>query len=92
MKIYVGKNKKQAKEISLKELIAKCLKSEDCEVLDIDRFSDDSASWLSLRKDNKKYVIDLQFDFDVEDDNIIEGFEIWKSNYVLDEENMKKII
>lgn len=95
MKIYVGKNKREAKEVSLKSLMLsrfhkafKLMKS--CHV-DGDRFGDDSASWIDIRQPVKDGVVDITIGFDPETDNDIDNIRVWKSKYVLDEENMKEI-
>jgi len=90
MKIYHGKNKKQAKEITLKELVYNCLKIKGARIV-CDRFSDDSASWIDVRIKDKKGVIDTVLSFDVETDNTIELIENWRSYYKIDEENMKRV-
>ena len=59
MKIYVGKNKKNAKETSLKDLIESCIKSDTINVTNNGSFEDNSASWLDVRKmSNKKLRAD----------------------------------
>lgn len=95
MKIYVGKNKKEAKLTSLKQLLFyvinqkyKFMKDHSVEG---DRLGDNSASWLGLRVPVKNGVIDINIGFDPEDDNAFEDIRVWKSKYKLDEENMKEI-
>lgn len=98
MKIYVGKNKLKAKEITLKQLILNCLKIEDEDTeIKADRFSDDSGSWIDIQRKlhtvNKGIRADLHFAFNPETENEIVEFEIYisdkKQGY--DEENMLKL-
>jgi len=91
MKLYIGKNKKSAKEITLKNAIYKTLKIKGAEI-DQDRFSDDSSSWIYFRQKVETGVIDIEIHFDPETDNSIEEIGVWKYNYVIDEDNGKKII
>ena len=96
MKIYVGKNKKKLKEISLKQLLMRALieakgfkeGSEFCN----DNLGDNSASWVSTRQFNEKGAVDVNIGFDPENDNKILDLNIWFSEFILDDDNMKKII
>jgi len=95
MKIYVGKNKKEAKEVTLKQLLLQSIESryqfmKEHSVIG-DRLNDDSASWVEIRLPIKGGVLDVSINFDPEDDNIFEDIRIWKSKYILDEGNMKEI-
>lgn len=93
MKIYAGKNKKLATEISLKNLLISILEKSILKLeVEGDRFSDGSADWLSLRKTNSKGCVDVVINFNIDDCNVIEGIDVWQTKFVLDEENMKQII
>lgn len=93
MKIYIGKNKKEAKQISLKDLLALKLSQDlkDKNVCRKGRFSDDSASWIDLRKTTEKGAIDIVIGFDPETENTFTDIDVYKSKWILDEENMKKL-
>lgn len=91
MKIYVGKNKKNSKEISLKNLIEACIKSNKIEVTNNGRFSDNSASWLDVRKLLGKKTIDVTILFDEKNDNVIKSMDFYECDIIVDEENMRKI-
>ena len=91
MKIYYGKNKKEAKEITFKDLMIAITRAIKIEKRP-GRFGDDSASWFNIRKFNEKGAVDVQIDFDPETDNSIIGVEVWQTDYKLDEDNSKQII
>ncbi len=91
MKIYVGKNKKNAKEISLKNLIESCIKSDTISVTHNGSFEDNSASWLDVRKMSNKKAIDVTILFDTKNGNTIESMDFYESDVIVDEENMRKI-
>lgn len=88
MKIYFGKNKKEAKEITLKRLMIKLLKADH----KAGRFGDDSGSWLPLKKKHDKGEVEVELDFDITTDNIIVDFSVWNTPYKLDEDRSIKII
>lgn len=97
MKIYVGKNKSKARLIDFKSLLAHVLTEglnhkKDDEVSK-GRLGDDSASWVNVRVPikNNEGIFDIEINFDPEDDNIIESVQIFKSLYVLDEQNMTEL-
>jgi len=92
MKIYIGKNKKKAKEVTLKQLI--CLSLEKGLKIKSDRFSDDSGSWIDIIQDrlDRKGTIDVHLSFDPKDDNTIIDVDIWTAEYILDDENAKRIV
>lgn len=97
MKIYIGTNKKNAKEISMKTLIGLSLNSflENRRAeISIDRFGDNSASWINIRQDSKdkKSVIDTYIGFSPKDDNNIIEIGAWESKYIIDDENAKRLI
>lgn len=98
MKIYVGKSRKKAKEITLKQLLIDSLHIEDKDTeINSDRFADDSASWLDIERKlhtvNKGVRVDVHLGFNPENDNEIIEFELYSSNKLsgYDEENMKKL-
>ena len=96
MKIYIGKNKKKSKEISLKQLLmisfinAKGFK-EGSEFSD-NTLGDNSASWVSTRQFNEKGAVDVNIGFDPKNDNKILDLKVWFSEFILNEGDMKKII
>jgi len=96
MKIYIGKNKRGAKEISLKELLRYAMEqqfnSKRTHEIESGRFSDDSASWLQFRSYVNDGAIDINIGFNPDNENELEDFTIHKSLYKLDEENMKQIL
>jgi hypothetical protein len=97
MKIYIGNNKKTAKEITLKQLIGLSLKSYYAgkeTTVKLDRFGDNSGSWINVRKKAKdeKSVLDILLNFDPKTDNTLDGIEIWESKYIIDEEHPKKLV
>lgn len=91
MKIYSGKNKKSAKEITAKELIFSLLKIKGAKI-DRDRFSDDSSSWIYIRQELEKKVVDIELHFEPENDNMIESIGVWEFNYLVDEDNGRRIV
>ena len=90
MKLYYGKNKKAAKQITLEELLAKKLKNFK---IKRDSFSDNSARWIDIIQQNEKSQITvvMLFTLDYEEIEEIEVFEA-KVVTIVDEENMKKLI
>lgn len=93
-KIYFGKNKRDAKRITLKELLLK-KGIINLKVFELDhgRLLDNSDSYIEIRQGNTKKdgVIDVCLSFNVETDNSIEEIEIFESKFVIDEQNMKKL-
>lgn len=97
MKIYVGKNKKEAKEISLKSLLTELLCNDlDNVEIEADRFNDDSASWININQINEKdrVSIDIVVGFDPEDDNQFEGIRVWTTpiKTIIDHDETKKLV
>lgn len=97
MKIYIGTNKKNAKEISIKTLIGLSLNSflENRNAkITLDKFGDNSASWINIRQasKDKKSVIDTYIGFNPKDDNNIIEIGAWESKYIIDDENAKRLI
>ena len=96
MKIYVGKNKKKLKQISLKNLLmiafsdAKGFKRGS--EFSNDTLGDNSASWIGTRQFNEKGAVDVNIGFDPENDNKILDLKVWFSELILDEGHMKEII
>jgi len=98
MKIYVGTNKKNAKEMSLKDIICISMEmnlhlSKKVKVTP-DRFNDDSSSWINIRTNTRdgKSALDIVLEFDPENENKIVDIDVFKSDYILDEENMKRLV
>lgn len=91
MKIYFGNNKKESKQVTLKQLMIKLLKVEHTKI-NHGKFSDDSASWIEVRKIVDKNVVDIELLFDVTTDNTIIDVQVWNTKYVIDEENNKRLI
>ncbi len=97
MKIYIGTNKKNAKEIDLKTLIGLSLNSfleNKKAIINMDRFGDNSASWIDIRQESKdkNSVIDIYLGFSPKDDNNIVEIGAWESKYIIDDENAKRLI
>ena len=96
MKIYLGKNKKESKEISLKKLIIRSLINAEGfkrgTEFSNDTLGDNSASWVGIRQLNEKGAVDVNIGFDPENDNNILNLKVWFSEFILDESGMKEII
>jgi hypothetical protein len=97
MKIYIGKNKKNATEIDLKTLIGLSLNSfleNKNAKITMDRFGDNSASWIDIRQDSKdkKSVVDVYLGFDPKNDNNLIEINVWESKYIVDDEHAKKLV
>jgi len=99
MNIYYGKNKVQAKKITLKNLLMKTFKIKDPKItINSNRFSDDSTSWLEIQKETDNINknggrVDVVICFDTETDNSIVEYNMYVSEKLTgyDEENMKKL-
>lgn len=90
MKIYTGKNKRKAKEITFEELLASELKKNGFE-FNTDCFSDGSASWVDIVQRDEHKQINIDFVFNGTKIDSIDVFES-KIITIVDEENMKKLI
>jgi len=93
MKIYAGKNKKEAKEITLKQLLLKAIElNKETSSVVADRFSDDSSSWINIRQFTELGAMDISLTFEPDTDFTIEEISVWFSEFVLDEENMSRLL
>lgn len=106
MKLYVGPNKKNAKEISFEGILAVVL-SKSGFIVDQGEHGDESASWVEVQKyiskERKKDTVAvgeilgkrilINFVFDAEDKNKIDDISIYESEVkvIIDEDNQKKI-
>lgn len=101
-KIYVGKNKKQARLVTLKQLLIMAMEEmigDKCEIIS-DTFNDNSASWIEVQKEvgckdkpNKGHRLDLVFDINPKTNNTLEDIKVYVSEKVVkyDDENMQRI-
>lgn len=87
MKIYVGKNKKSAKQVTLKDLMLSAIKMKATEY----RLGDDSGSGISISQDVSDGVLDVEIHFDPENDTEIIEVDVWKTKFKLDYDNMEKL-
>lgn len=101
MKIYLGKNKREAKEVTLKYLMDLLMGADlesnvkNCEVTS-HRASDNSSSTLEIRKPFKSTydeggVYDIVFNFNPENENQIIDVDIYKLLWILNEDCMKRL-
>lgn len=90
MKIYVGNNKKSAKQITFEELLAKKLKNFKIER---DSFSDNSARWIEIIQKTKEHQVAINLLFSPNYEDIIEiGVYLSKIITIVDEEHTIKLI
>lgn len=92
MKFYVGPNKKKSREVSkIKAVYMILCDLENSRVeLDLDKFSDNSSEWVQIRKKIKDGVIDVVISSDPKE-NEVTDLEVYKTKYVLDEGNSKRL-
>ena len=91
MKIYFGPNKSKARLVTLKELISYTLNIKNSET-EVDRFDDNSASWIQVRQPNNTGVIDITICFDPENDATITEMSIFSCKWKLDEDSAKNLL
>ena len=100
LKIYLGKNKKSSKRVTLKQLIEQAIKeghdkNNVKQETKSDSFADVSASWINLRYKNlrTKKCHNIVLSFDPENDTLIEMVDVHKSNIrIVVDNDSKKIV
>ena len=90
-KIYVGKNKRKAKQITFEKLLCMELEKSGFK-LENDCFSDSSLSWVGIiqqSKDNSEITVNICFN-----DGIIYSVNVYEAKIItiLDHDNAKKLI
>jgi hypothetical protein len=88
MKIYIGKNRKNAGRVSPLEAIQKILEDSGWE-LEAGSFDDHSASWLDLNKKDLKdmtsFTISIIFDGE---GNNLSNIEVWGTPLKIEEDDV----
>lgn len=100
MKIYIGKNKKLAKEVNLRYLMNLMIGADFDELggrIEVSTYDVDDDSYATLdfrvpfKNKTESGVYDIVLNFSPKNLNEVNDINIYKSLWVLDEQNMKKL-
>ena len=91
MKIYAGKNKSKAEEITIGEVLFKLLREAGIDAK-IGRFKDGSGGWVEIRqrstKGNSRITIHIGMTGDFK---TLTDISVWEARMIFDEDNEKRL-